>query len=136
MVGHLRGHSGPDGFGDLGCIAGILDLEADQVGLVDEGEGLLGGLFVASEDLAGVQAHTDKVFGVAEELSSEGDGEVGGVSALILLHFAGQHQHFGGGVLHFELGGGSGTSLRMVAASEVTKVLSMWLTTIFLRAAW
>jgi hypothetical protein len=37
-------------------------------------------------------------------------------------------------MLNFKLNKKLNTSLRMVAASEVTKVLSIWLTTIFLRA--
>ena len=77
-------------------------------------------MLISGHDLGGVKTHLDKIFGVAEELSCQGDHEIGGISALFLLHFAGHDEHFGGGVLDFELGGGRGTSLRMVAASEVT----------------
>jgi hypothetical protein len=80
-----------------------------------------------------MQAHSDQVFSMAEQFSSEGDCKVGGIAALLFLHFACEDEHLGGGVLHFELRGKGCTSLRMVAASEVTKVLSMWFTTIFLR---
>lgn len=71
---------------------------------------------------------------MTEKLSSEGDSEVGSISTFFFLHFTGENQHFGCGMLHLELSGKVGTSLRMVAASEVTKVLSIWFTTIFLRA--
>ena len=71
---------------------------------------------------------------MTEQLSSESNSEISGISAFIFLHFAGQDQHFGSRVLNFELDYKRNTSLRIVAQSEVTKVLSMWLTTIFLRA--
>jgi hypothetical protein len=106
----------------------------DQLILVKERDSFLGSLFIAIDDLAGVQSHLDQVLCVAQQFPREGYCEIGRVSAFLFLHFAGQYQHLGGGVLHFELHGWGGTSLRMVAASEVTKVLSMWLTTIFLRA--
>jgi hypothetical protein len=71
---------------------------------------------------------------MAKQLSSEGDGEVCGIATFFFLHFTGENKHLGSRMLNFELSGKVSTSLRMVAASEVTKVLSIWFTTIFLRA--
>jgi hypothetical protein len=70
---------------------------------------------------------------MTKQFSSEGDYEIGGISALLFLHFAGEDEHLCCGVLNFKLNIDRLTSLRMVAASEVTKVLSIWLTTIFFR---
>jgi hypothetical protein len=81
-----------------------------------------------------MQTHSDQVLCVTEELSSEGDHKIGGISALIFLHFACEDEHLGSGMLHLKLNRAGNTSFRMVAASEVTKILSMWFTTIFLRA--
>jgi hypothetical protein len=81
-----------------------------------------------------VKSHADKVLSVAQQFSCESHSEVCGVSALLFLHLAGKDEHLGGGVLDFQLNRVVSTSFRMVAASEVTKVLSIWLTTIFFRA--
>lgn len=70
---------------------------------------------------------------MAEELSSESNYEICCISTLLFLHFAGKNEHLCCGVLNFKLDRDGLTSLRMVAASEVTKVLSIWLTTIFFR---
>lgn len=70
---------------------------------------------------------------MTEKLSSEGDYEIGGISTLLFLHFAGEDEHLCCGMLNFKLNIDRLTSLRMVAASEVTKVLSIWFTTIFFR---
>jgi len=80
-----------------------------------------------------MQAHSDQIFSMTEQFSSEGDGKIGGISALLFLHLACKDEHLSGGMLNFELHGKHCTSFKMVAASEVTKVLSMWFTTIFFR---
>jgi hypothetical protein len=71
---------------------------------------------------------------MTEEFSSECNSPIGGISALLFLHFTSEDEHLCCRVLNFKLNIIIDTSLRIVAASEVTKVLSMWLTTIFLRA--
>lgn len=71
---------------------------------------------------------------MTQQFPSKRDGKVRRISALLFLHLACEHQHLGCGVLYFELNGGLVTYFKMVAASEVMKVLSIWLTTIFLRA--
>jgi hypothetical protein len=40
---------------------------------------------------------------MTEQLSCEGDGEVGSIPALLFLHLASKDQHFGGRVLHLQL---------------------------------
>jgi hypothetical protein len=80
-----------------------------------------------------MKTHSNKVFSVAEELSSQGDSEVSCVSTFLVLHFAGEDEHLSSRVLNLQLNKTGSTYLRIVAASEVTKVLSMWFTTIFLR---
>lgn len=134
VVGDLGGDGGVDSLGNLVDVAGVVDFEDGQLLLVEEGERLLGGFLVADDDLAGVQSHPDQVLSVAQQFSCESYSEVCGISALLFLHLAGEDEHLGGGVLHFQLNRTVCTSLRMVAASEVTKVLSIWFTTIFFRA--
>jgi hypothetical protein len=50
-----------------------------------------------------VEAHSDKVFSMAEELSSQGDSEVSCVSTFFILHFAGEDEHLSSRVLNFQL---------------------------------
>ena len=87
-------------------VSGILDAIGDESIFVDERKCLFGGLFISDDDLGGVETHSDQIFSVTEELSSESDCKVGCVSALFVLHFASEHEHLGGWVLDFELNGG------------------------------
>jgi hypothetical protein len=66
VVGHLGSDGGLDGLGDGDGVAGVVDALGDQRFLVEEGEGALGCLLVAEDDLTRVQAHADEVLGVAE----------------------------------------------------------------------
>ena len=125
IVGDFRGDCGFNGFSNLIQVSIVLNLVGNEAVFVDQRKGFLGSFFVAIEDLAGVKTHSNQVFSMTEQFSSQSDGKVSGISALFFLHLACQHQHLGCWVLHFKLNVMKTTSLRIVAASEVTKVLSM-----------
>jgi len=67
-----------------------------------------------------MKTHLDQIFSMAQELPGQSDNKIGGISAFLFLHFACHDQHFGSWMLNFELDRSQNTSLRMVAASEVT----------------
>lgn len=71
-------------------------------------ESFFGCFFISENDLTWMKSHSDEVFSMAEELSSQSDSEIGGISAFLLLHFAGHDQHFGGWMLNLQFFKNSG----------------------------
>ena len=101
-------------------ISDIFNFQGNKSLLVEKNQSFLHGLFISSDDLRGVKTHLDQIISMTEELSSEGNNKVSGISTFFLLHFAGHGEHLGSRMLDLELNRESNTSFKMVAASEVT----------------
>lgn len=71
--------------------------------LFEELDCLFKGLFVSRDNLNGVETHLKESFSLVKELTSEGNNEVGGITAFVFLHFGGQNNELSSGMLNFQL---------------------------------
>ena len=60
-------------------------------------------LFVALHNFTRVDAESQKLLRLRQQLARKGDHQVGSVAHLLLLHLCSHGQHFGGGVRNFQL---------------------------------
>ncbi len=97
----LAGNDGAQGLCELFLVAEVLDLVDGE--LLEGVEGKLLGLFVANDNVGGLEAHAEEVLGLAQELAGEDDDEVGGVAHLGLLLLGGHDEELGGRVDDVEL---------------------------------
>lgn len=97
----LAGNDGAQGLCELFLVAEVLDLVDGE--LLEGVEGKLLGLFVADDDVGGLEAHAEEVLGLAQQLTGEDDDEVGVVAHLGLLLLRGHDEELGGGVDDVEL---------------------------------
>mmetsp|Transcript_25775 Transcript_25775/g.63408 ORF Transcript_25775/g.63408 Transcript_25775/m.63408 type:complete len:528 (-) Transcript_25775:116-1699(-) len=99
----LRGQRALDALGDGDLVLEVQRLAAGDHQLVQPRQGLPQRLLVPLDDLRRVQPVADQLLCHAEQLTPEGNHEVGAVADLLLLRLRRHHQQLSGGVRHLQL---------------------------------